>query len=297
MQEEIKTDRPLISIVLPTYNGARFLRQSAESCQAQTYPNWELIVVDDCSTDETPEIVAQYTAADPRIKSIRNRTNQRLPKSLNIGFAAARGSLFTWTSDDNVYEPTALAVMAEKLEEGYDLVYADQAIIDDEGKEIDLFKAGPPETIFDDNVINACFLYRREVHEALGGYDPDRFLIEDWHFWIRAALQFKMAVAPGKLYRYRKHEASLSTTRHKQVIEQMIRVKMEMTIPRLPADQAVAAYMALADQAYVVDNVKLRRALVRKAFRTDARQMTGTYLKWGLKHLLNRPIPNKTQIL
>ena len=69
----------LVSIVLPTYNGSRYLARAIESVQRQTHRNWELLLQDDCSTDSTPEIIARFAASDPRIKSQRNAVNLRFP--------------------------------------------------------------------------------------------------------------------------------------------------------------------------------------------------------------------------
>ena len=80
---------PEISIVLPTYNGEKYLKQSIESILGQTYTDWELIVVNDCSTDSTQEIIDFYRKKDTRIRTIFNYTNQKLPESLNIGFREA----------------------------------------------------------------------------------------------------------------------------------------------------------------------------------------------------------------
>ena len=119
---------PLVSIILPVYNGQKYLRQAMASCLGQTYKNIELIVVDDCSTDSTPEIVRSFT--DSRVRYIRNEQNQRLPRSLNIGFAQARGEFFTWTSDDNYYRPEAIGRMVEYLQTHQaDFVYCDLFVI------------------------------------------------------------------------------------------------------------------------------------------------------------------------
>ena len=98
----------LISIVLPVYNGERFLRESIDSVLAQTYTNWELLIVDDCSTDNTAAIVHEYVQKDSRVQYYKNEKNLRLPRNLNRGFSLARGDYLTWTSDDNVFWPTAL---------------------------------------------------------------------------------------------------------------------------------------------------------------------------------------------
>ena len=116
----MKVQSPKVSIVLPTYNGAsKYLRQAIESCLNQTYRDIELIVVDDCSTDSTPDVVRSFN--DPRIRYVRNETNQRLPRSLNIGFALTTGEYLTWTSDDNEFLPEAVDVMLDFLTRNKDI--------------------------------------------------------------------------------------------------------------------------------------------------------------------------------
>ena len=95
--------RPVVSIVLPSYNGKKYIRESIESVLAQTFPYWELVLVDDCSTDGTGAVMDAYASKDSRIRVIHNATNQRLPRSLNIGFRETWGEYLTWTSDDNRY--------------------------------------------------------------------------------------------------------------------------------------------------------------------------------------------------
>lgn len=101
----------LISIVLPVYNGEKYLRESIDSILAQTYKNWELLIVDDCSTDSSSEIAKEYVSKDRRIYYYHNENNLRLPRNLNKGFSLARGNYLTWTSDDNRFKPTALEKM------------------------------------------------------------------------------------------------------------------------------------------------------------------------------------------
>ena len=108
--------KPLVSIVLPTYNGYRFLEKSICSILNQSHSNWELIIVDDASTDESPEIIDKYVLADKRIRSIRHETNRKIPAALNTGFTQAEGVYLTWTSDDNCYKPDALVNMVDYLE-------------------------------------------------------------------------------------------------------------------------------------------------------------------------------------
>lgn len=136
-----KENRPEISIVMPVYNGERYLREAVESVIGQNFTEWELIFVNDCSTDKTSAIMEEYRAKDERIRIIHNETNQKLPRSLNIGFLHAEGNYFTWTSDDNKYKPQALRKMHSYLEKHRDigLVYADMDYIDESGKKTGFF--------------------------------------------------------------------------------------------------------------------------------------------------------------
>ena len=169
-----------VSIVLPTYNGERYLAQSIESVLTQTYENLELIIVDDCSTDGTPEIVRRFAERDGRVQVIRNAENQKLPRSLNIGFRQAAGDLLTWTSDDNFYEGNAIEVMARALDQNPDcgMVYCDMTCIYEDGVELRR-PSMDMEQFYVDDVVGACFLYRRQVLETVGEYNPDLALVED----------------------------------------------------------------------------------------------------------------------
>ena len=108
---------PKVSIVLPTYNGEKFIKESIESVLNQTFEDWELIIVDDCSTDGTLEIIKEYLKKDYRIHLIHNETNRKLPLSLNIGFRKSMGEYLTWTSDDNIYHADAIEKMFLYLED------------------------------------------------------------------------------------------------------------------------------------------------------------------------------------
>ncbi len=206
---------PGVSIVLPTFNGRRYLREALDSCLAQTYADWELIIVDDASSDETPVIIAEYVARDPRISAIRNEANRQLPASLNVGFAVARGRYFTWTSDDNAYRPDALSRMVAALEAdpALGLVYAGATTIGDDGYPTGQEPIVASAQLALRNVVGGCFLYRRTIHDALGGYDEGRFLVEDYDFWLRASMQFRLALLDVDLYRYRRHGGSLTATK------------------------------------------------------------------------------------
>lgn len=216
----------MISVILPVYNGERYLAQAIDSVCAQTYSDWELIIVNDCSTDRTPEICAEYVARDKRICVLSNEINQKLPKSLNRGFAASHGDYLTWISDDNLYEKNAFEVYLREIEQGYDLVYTNITYIGTDG-EILPRKKQEDICIWQGNCVEASFLYRRAVYEKLGGYRADMFLVEDYDYWLRAARYFKLHYCPEKLYRYREHGGSLTSRRYQEIRRMRIRLLEE----------------------------------------------------------------------
>ena len=226
---------PTISIVLPSYNGGRFLRETLDSLLAQTRQDWELLAVDDASTDDTPAILAEYAARDPRITARRNATNRRLPASLNIGFATARGRYLTWFADDNCYRPDALARMAQALDDAPDLdfVYARAITVTEDGQPIGAEAVAGLDKLPFWNCIGACFLYRRGVQEALGGYDEGKFLVEDYDFFLRAATRFRLALLDDDLMRYRRHATSLTATRRAEIDAALDNLLLEH-LPHLP---------------------------------------------------------------
>jgi len=100
---------PTVSAVLPTRNGSRYIDRAIESVVEQTFADWELIVVDDASTDDTAAKIDAWARRDERIRSVHLEENRKLPGALNEGFRLAKGDYLTWTSDDNWYAPEAFA--------------------------------------------------------------------------------------------------------------------------------------------------------------------------------------------
>ncbi len=221
----------LVSIVLPVYNGERFLRESIESVLSQTYSNWELLILDDCSGDSTPEIAKAYAEKDSRIRYYRNEKNLQLPGNLNRGFSLARGEYLTWTSDDNRFRPEALERMAETLDHHPDagFVFASCRIINAEGEEIEyiMVSQDSPKWIVGINTVGACFMYTRQVYEQIGDYDAELKLVEDFDYWQRICAVFRAVGIEDILYDYRWHDGALTSTMKKEVfrgnMEKMLR--------------------------------------------------------------------------
>lgn len=203
---------PLISVVLPVHNGAAFLDEAIQSVVTQTHADWELILVDDGSTDQSPELIQRWVARDERIRAIVLAANGGLPRALNKGFGSAAGEFLTWTSHDNRYHPEALARMLAELTARPEVavVYAPMILIDNDGRALGTMAVSGPEGLAFANCVLGCFLYRREVQERLGGYNENLVLVEDYDFWLRASCQFKLAPLDEPLYDYRVHDQSLT---------------------------------------------------------------------------------------
>lgn len=203
---------PLISIIIPCYNGEKYLSQSIESCLNQSYKNIELIIVNDCSTDKSLEIIETFAKRDNRIRIINNKENKKLPATLNIGHHESKGDFITWTSDDNILKPKFIELLFHNLEkEQVDVVYSNYDIIYNDGTIKSKHVAGPTEHLLYGNKIGASFLYKKEVYQALNGYDETLYLLEDYDFWLRASLKFKFFHLKKNLYQYRLHASSLTS--------------------------------------------------------------------------------------
>ncbi len=231
---------PLITIVLPVYNGSHYIAEALDAILAQTYTNFEVVAVDDCSTDATPQILADYAVQDSRIRIVSNKVNLKLPASLNAGHWAGRGAIFTWTSDDNIPHPDWLKILlAALLNSGADIVCGPCSIIDENGFSTGLTsEPSPPSQLLWQNTVGASFLYKREVAEALRGYDTTLFLLEDYDFWVRAYLHgFKFAQIDACVYDYRRHGGSLSSTLPQRTISLAYRAKIRKMFASASTDE------------------------------------------------------------
>lgn len=230
-----------VSIVLPTYNGKKYIRESIESIISQTFNDWELIIVDDCSTDGTLQIAGEYAENDTRIKIIHNEINKKLPTSLNIGFEYAKGNFLTWTSDDNCYLPKAIEKMYQYLcEKNVQMVCADMDIIDAYGNKTGNAVPYDADWMYCNNCVGACFMYKKQVLEEIGGYDSEKFLIEDYDYWMRVLKQYgKIGHINETLYLYRYHEECLTARKRISIRKKMLKEKnIEVLFEKLKENKA-----------------------------------------------------------
>lgn len=261
------TAAPRVSMVMPVHNGARWLADAIDSVLGQDFTDFELILVDDASRDASPAIMAAAAARDPRVRLLRLDSNVGLPAALNHGFAASRGALHSWTSDDNLLRPQMLERLVATLDAqpGADIVHADFTLIDETGAELGRSRVGPVDRLLHGNNVGACFLYRRRVTEVLGGYDTGLFGVEDYDFWLRAAQHFDFVALHEDLYLYRKHGGSLTSQRAEQIqalTAWIVERALPDTLPRRRRSEILLG-LALKSQR------RWRLDLVRRAFRAD----------------------------
>lgn len=278
---------PLISIVLPTYNGSRYLNQAIQSCLGQTYARLELIVVDDASSDDTTAQVEHYRAADIRVRLVRHKINRGLPAALNTGFSLANGEYYTWVSDDNYFHPEALSEMLAVLEfnRTVDVVYSDYSNIDEGGRFLERVMIGEPEMLLEGNVVGPSFLYKREVQDRTGDYSEGLFLAEDYDFWLRASKWFHFLPLHKALYFYRRHSESL-TIRERESVKTATEMAILRNLPHMtwvsPAQMATV-YIRAAERAQARQDWKAVVSYLFQAVRHSPSHFSRKALRLGMR--------------
>lgn len=222
--------KDLVSIVLPVYNGEDYVDLAIESVLSQTFKNFELIIVDDGSTDKTPQIVDAYALKDSRIKVI-HQENRKLPRTLSRGFREARGELFTWTSADNIMHPQFLEkfVADMKKYKHTGMIYGNIRLIDEKGNpktDFGWYSEEPenPENVilpkcvlelntYANNFVGAAFMYRAVAACVAEDYSRHKYGIEDYDYWMKINELFTLRHASFNdiEYSYRLHSKSLTS--------------------------------------------------------------------------------------
>lgn len=288
------TTVPKVTIVLPTYNGSVFINDAIKSCIDQTFHSWELIIVDDASTDNTAEIAARYAGRDSRIRVYRHAENGKLPKALNTGFEHAHGTYLTWTSDDNLYKPEAIALLVQYLEDHpeVDIVYSDYTVIDESSRSVSEVVVSDPETLALYNCVGPCFLYRREVQSKLRHYSEDLFLAEDFDFWTRAMRHFTLSPFHRNLYIYRNHASSLTASRQKAVIEATARVLFRNYAAdnMIPSELQAQGWLHLVGKSIVCGDLPSARQYLVRGLKAAPRWVLRTESKLLTQLLVNYPV-------
>ncbi|HEX8187469.1 MAG TPA: glycosyltransferase family 2 protein [Pyrinomonadaceae bacterium] len=225
--------QPLVSVVIPAYNYGHYIAEALESLRAQTYPNWECVVVDDGSTDDTADVVERFCARDARVRYVRQE-NARQAAARNNGVRHSRGDYFQFLDADDLVEPRKFERQVACLEGrgDVDIVYSGVRYFGAEGsglshsRQYSVWDDGAPwmpevsgrgpelvGLLLRNNimVINSP-LVRRGVIEAVGDFDEGP-TVEDWDYWMRCAaagFYFQYDDAEGARALVRAHGLSTS---------------------------------------------------------------------------------------
>ena len=205
----MKTDE-LISILMPTYNVEQYVEEAVRSVLYQTYTNFELIIVDDCSSDRTFEILTKLSEEDSRIKLYRNDENKKICRTLNRALSYAKGIYIGRMDGDDISTYNRLEILKDYLDNNVDidLVGSNMITIDESGNQISQKKyIQTDKYIKIGNGYQPCvahiWLARRRVYEELKGYRDVPF-VEDWDFLLRGQnKKFKYANVDENIYKCR----------------------------------------------------------------------------------------------
>lgn len=227
---------PRVSVILPTYNYARFLPQAVESVLAQTFADWELVIVDDCSTDETPALAAEYAARDPRIRSVRNERNRGMNGNLRHAAAQGRGTYLKILCGDDFMAPRCLEVMHGLMEAHPEATIGTSAefLTDAEGTPLRVqFLFGAPLTVLPGERMldrmaagegfggNSSFFLPRAAYERVGGYDDTLLYSADYELAARLCRVGHYLHTDEPLFYGRQQPASSSAVNTRQLLDVM----------------------------------------------------------------------------
>ncbi|SEA81465.1 Glycosyl transferase family 2 [Oribacterium sp. KHPX15] len=204
-----------VSIIMPSYNTAKFIRESIESVICQTYSDWELLIVDDCSTDDTDDVVSTFLC-DKRIKYIKNEKNLGAALSRNRALQEAKGRWIAFLDSDDLWMPNKLEKQIRFMEDnGYYFSYTKYAEIDVEGKRNGVTVSGP-QKITKTGFFNYCWpgcltvMYDTEIVGLIQIVDIKKN--NDYAMWLKVCQKANCYLLNEELAFYRRGRAgSLST--------------------------------------------------------------------------------------
>ncbi|MBN1568191.1 MAG: glycosyltransferase [Acidobacteria bacterium] len=215
---------PAVSIIMPCYNQGHFLAQAIQSVQDQTFKNWELIIVNDGSSDDTEQVVHGFQ--DPRIRYIY-QNNRGLSAARNAGIRATQALFIALLDSDDLWEPPFLERMLECLDRNPHAAaaYCGYVFIDEHGNKIGnpCLKTVPPQdfrrTLLNEGnwLVPSAVVCRKHSMEQAGSFDESLGGVADTDLWIRLCKQKTFVGVNSILIRYRLHEASMSRDAERMV--------------------------------------------------------------------------------
>lgn len=231
----------VVSVIMPAYNASNYIQEAINSVIGQTYSNWELIVVDDGSTDETSSIIANYCNQDIRIKSFY-QDNGKQGKARNLGIAHARGTYVAFLDADDFWMPEKLEIQLEEMKlKNVDLVFSDSYVFNDNNVLDRSRKMNTLNQIFEGEEALSLFLEgnriptltvlvkKEKIHFVNGFTEKKEIpLAEDYHLWLKMIISgFVFYGSDKTLASYRVHNES-STSQDKVASKQLPEVFFDL---------------------------------------------------------------------
>jgi glycosyltransferase involved in cell wall biosynthesis len=215
----VHADAPFVSVIIPVYNGEKYLSDTIKSVQDQTEQSWEIVAVNDGSTDRSLSVLEEIAGTDPSRFTVLSVENAGVSSARNSGIAAARGTYIAFLDQDDLWAPEKLERQIDMLEKDtrIGISFTNEAFIDDSGKMVtekairldsrhrgDVF-----ETLLFDNFIPiSSVMLRKDLLEKTGGFDPRYHLAEDYEFLLRATQAAPVDFIDEPLLLYRQHRDS-----------------------------------------------------------------------------------------
>ncbi len=231
---------PLVSIVVVSYNQARYIPQILDSLKSQTYTNWELIVADDCSPDHSVEVFQNWLQENSvNAQKIFHTSNTGLSTVLNEALELCNGEYVKFIAADDYLHAEYLEKAVECLQEKgkeYGMVFTDTFCVDENSRPLpdlaDYNKLGnvPPEEFRKDLLKGNCIaaltvLMRTNVVKETGKYDS-KLIVEDYFRWLKISEKYFIAYLPEKLAFYRLHEENISKTKAERIATEAIMLQI-----------------------------------------------------------------------
>ncbi len=217
----------LVSIVIPSYNQARYLEDAIRSVLSQDYPSIECIVVDGGSTDGSVEIIKKYAG---RIAWWVSEPDKGQTDALNKGFARAKGEIFAWLNSDDVYAPGAVSSAVKFLTDHPEvgLVYGDANFINEFGDIIGKFDAAQTDLRRLKqgyvHIPQQASFFRADLWRAVGPLDPSFYFAMDYDLWVRIARRSQVKYVPQTWASFRLHTAGKTIYADERCWPEMLRV-------------------------------------------------------------------------
>lgn len=222
-----------ISVIMSVHNGARYLREAIESILSQTYTDFEFLIIDDCSNDNSPAILKEYSDKDSRIVLITNEFNLGLTKNLNKALRVAKGEYIARFDCDDVSLPNRFKEQVSYLDThpkcGVISLWAD--VIDNKGTYVRTIKYPTTDKELRTALIryNPFFhpglMVRKEVFSAVGFYDESWRFAQDYELYFRIAKKYELGNVPQVLLKYRETGGSITGSKNKKQIALVLKAK------------------------------------------------------------------------